>query len=132
MTDLILNEFVDVVVPLAFIASLSIAHQGPNRETLWNVSVVTDLLSFLIPVAEMALIDAGSLVLAGILLWKFCRISILEEYCMTIRKYWKYVAFFGGATISAVSYNEINQESTEIWSIFLKLLNIYLSSFSYI
>ena len=114
MTALILNEFVDVVVPLAFIATFSIAHNGPNRQMLWNVREVTDLLSFLIPVAEMALIDAGSLVLAGILLWKFCRISILEEYCMTIGKYWKYVAPFGGATISAVSDNRINQVCTEV------------------
>ena len=87
MTDLILNEFVDVLVPLAFISSFSIAHYGPKRETSWNVREVTDMLIFLIPVAEMALIDAGSVVLAGILLWKFCCINILGEYCMTIKFY---------------------------------------------
>ena len=110
MTELILNEFLEVVVPIAFIVSFSIAYHGPNKDILggvgcsiWHYKRVEDLYAFLMPVAEMALIDAVSVVLAGIALWLFCRINICQEYCIVVNKYWIYLALWGGTIIGTVS-----------------------------
>ena len=107
--ELILNETIEMIVPLAFIGSFVIAYYGPNKNILgnigcaiWKFKKVEDLTP-LIAVAEMALLDTGSAILAGGLLWMFCRINIFHEYCKTIKKYWVHVAFHGGSFLSMVS-----------------------------
>ena len=103
LTELILNETVEILLPIAFIGTYASAYYGPNKNTLWHIGVIENLMEFLVPIAKMALIDSGSLILAGILLRWFCRINILREYCNTIKKYWVYLAFWGGASLTSVS-----------------------------
>ena len=103
ITTLILNESVEVLLPIAFIATFSLAYYGPNKDTLWTIRNINNLNAFLTPVTEMALIDSGSLILSGVTFHWFSRISIFHEYCKTIKKYWIYLAFFGGTYITSVS-----------------------------
>ena len=103
LTELILNEVVEILLPIAFIGTYASAYYGPNKNTLWHIAVNENVLEFLIPVIKMAVIDCGSLILAGISLQWFCQINILREYCRTIKKYWLYIAFWGGGCISSVS-----------------------------
>lgn len=117
LTELILNEFVEVAVPIAFIGSFSLAYYGPNKNNLlgigcsiWRRQKVDDLGVFLEPVVEMALIDSSSVIIAGISLWFFCRINIWKKYCMVIKDYWTYMASWGGTIISAVSIITSNIE----------------------
>ena len=109
VAELVLNETIEVLVPLAFIASYSIAFYGPNYDKLgslgcsyWTFQRVEDLPAFLKPVLFMEVIDFGTALISGILLWKFCRINILKEYCMTIRRYWLVVACSGACNIVQV------------------------------
>ena len=103
LTELILNESIEVIVPFSFIGAFSLAYYGPNKNTLWIVKDVKNLHVFLAPVLKMALIDSGSLILAGVALLWCCRINILQEYCETMKKYWIYLASFGGLNICQVS-----------------------------
>ena len=103
LTELILNETVEILLPIAFIGAYLSAYYGPNKSTIWHIAVNENVLEFLIPVIKMAVIDCGSLILAGISLQWFCQINILREYCRTIKKYWLYIAFWGGGCISSVS-----------------------------
>ena len=110
LAELILNELIEIIVPIAFICSFATAYYGPNKNklgsvgcTIWQHRKVENLKDFTIPVVEMALIDSGSLVLNGILLWYRCKINIWQEYCRIIKKCWIYVAFRGGVFISVVS-----------------------------
>ena len=102
LTELILNESFEVIVPFSFIGAFSLAYYGPNKDTLWIVREVKNLHVFLAPVFKMALIDSGSLILAGAALLWFCRINIVQEYCKTMKKYWIYLAFWGGIDICNV------------------------------
>ena len=95
LTELVLNEIAEVVVPIAFLGSFLTAYFGPNKNilgnvgcTIWHFKKVNNLFAFLMPVIEMALIDLGSAVLASVSLWWFCRMNLWREYCCTIRKYW--------------------------------------------
>lgn len=122
LTELILNEYVEVAVPIALVGSVSAAYYGPNKDTLgtigckiWHHQKMEDLQSFLMPVLEMTLIDFLSTILAWALLWYFSRINIWREYCKTIKHYWIYLALWGGAIISAVSIaNYIDQNNVII------------------
>lgn len=107
--ELILNETIEMIVPLAFIGSFLMAYYGPNKDILGNIGCAIwqfkkiEGLAPLVAVAEMALLDSVSALLAGGLLWKFCRINIFHQYCGTIKKYWAHVAFKGGSFLSSVS-----------------------------
>ena len=110
LTDLVLNEVAEVIVPIGFIGTFVMAYYGPNNDlicnagcTLWHHKKIENLLTFLMPVAEMALIDSGSVILAGFLLFQLCRINLWRIYCETIRKYWILFAFQGATMISTVS-----------------------------
>ena len=111
LTELVLNEIVEVVVPIALLGSFLIAYYGPNKNILgivgcniWQFKKVNNLNEFLIPVMEMALIDLGSAIIAAVSLWWFCRISLWREYCSVIKKYWFYLSLRGGVFMNAVSF----------------------------
>ena len=109
VAELVLNETIEIIVPVAYIGSFLMAYYGPNDDvmgdvgcTIWKFEKADGLYS-LIGVLKMALFDSISVVLAGVLLWKFSRINIFQEYCKTIKKYWIHVAFHGGSFLSSVS-----------------------------
>ena len=57
LTELILNEFVEVVVPIGFIGSFAMAYHGPNKIRWYGGwKRVVNLSVFLMPVAEMVLL----------------------------------------------------------------------------
>ena len=108
--ELWLNEIVEIIVPIAFIGSYASAYFGPNKDVIgdvgcniWQYKRVKDIQSFFIPVVQMAMIDSGSLILAAIILWHFCRINILQELGPIVRKYWYYVAADGAGFLGQVS-----------------------------
>ena len=110
VTELILNESIEIIVPTAFIVSCYMGYYGPNKDimgihdcSLWHHPNVESLIDFIDPVIEMALLDSCSLIVAGGMLWWFCNVKIFEEYCKTIKKYWRDLAFIGAGYLSAVS-----------------------------
>ena len=113
ITDLILNEIVEIMVPTSFVISCYMGYYGPNKDTigilgctLWHQPNVENLIDFVSPVIEMALLDSCSLIVAGGILWWFCNINIVKECCKIIKKYWKDLAFHGASFLSAVSIIE--------------------------
>ena len=74
---------------------------------IWGAVKVENLSSFIWPIVEMAIIDSGSIIIATALLWRFCHVNILQEYCKVMKKYWIYLALSGGTFVAGVS--EINQ-----------------------
>ena len=108
--ELIFNETIENMIPIAFIGSFATAYYGPNKYNLgmagcsiWTFQKVEDFFIYIIPVVEMSLIDSTSLFVAGVSLWWFCKINIFKEYCNTIKRYWIHVAFWGGIYMSGVS-----------------------------
>ena len=109
LAELILNETVEVMAPIAFIGSYLIAFYGPNYQILgnvgcsyWTFKATKDLKALLNTVLIMTLIDSGSALISGFLLWKFCRINIFWEYCKLIKKYWLIMALTGAVYLTKV------------------------------
>ena len=109
LTELILNEVVEFMVPVAFIGSFAIAFYGPNHGILgnvgcdyWSFQKVENLNVLFTPLLVMTTIDCGSVIISGTLLWKHCRINVFLEYCETIKKYWVVLALFGAWNLNKV------------------------------
>ena len=51
----------------------------------------------------MEIVDFGTAVISGILLYRLCHINILKEYFSTIKRYWVTLAFSGGYNIISVN-----------------------------
>ena len=107
--ELVLHETIEALVPIAFIVSYLIVFYGPNNNIIgnvgcgyWTFQKVENLNDFLLPVILMALPDFGSGVLSGILLWKYCSVNILLEYCSAIKKYWSLLASYGATNLIGV------------------------------
>ena len=107
--ELVLNETIEILVPIAFIVSYTIVFYGPNHDVMgnvgcdyWTFQKVEDLNAFLMPVLLMALVDCTSGLVSGVLLWKYCRINIVMEYCSVIRRYWAILGLLGAAYLFSV------------------------------
>lgn len=110
VTELVLNETVEMMVPIAFLVSYSTAYYGPNKDILgdvgcdvWQFEKIEELNSFFMTVAKMAIFDSGSVILGGGLLWWFCRINIFRQYCRVMKKYWIHLAAAAGCFVCGVS-----------------------------
>ena len=118
VAELVLNETIEILVPLAFIVSYATAFYGPNYDKLgsvgcnyWTFKKVDDIDSFLTPVVFMEIVDFGTAVISGILLYRLCHINILKEYCRTIKRFWVTIAFSGATNILSVNLYALIQIS---------------------
>ena len=83
---LILTERIETIIPMAYLALMLMAYYGPNAEilgsvklTIWHYrSSITDISEFVTNLSLLLVIDGSSLVINGILLWKFCNTNVLK------------------------------------------------------
>ena len=107
--ELVLNEIIETLVPIAFIISYSIVFYGPNHDVIgnvgcgyWSFQKIEDLNTFLLPVMLMAFLDTASVIISGALLHIYCNTNILLEYCRVVKRYWMILAIDGAAYFLAV------------------------------
>ena len=110
ITELILNESIDIMAAIIFLGSFTMAYFGPNYSiignvgcSIWTFKKIDYLPDLFQPVVQMALFDFGSVVLVGSLLWNYCGINVFHEYCKAMKKYWIFLAIGGSVYTNAVS-----------------------------
>ena len=120
---LVLCEIMEILVPLVYLSTFLIAYYGPNanilgniRNEYWHYHAVEDVGKLVTTVLQMFLIDLCSILIGGIFLWKFCRINIFLQCCMTMESYWK--------IISAKIASETAKVKKVLYSMFGHNLNI--------
>ena len=118
LTELILNEIIEVIVPISFVCTSSIAYYGPNAMVLgivgndyWQYEKVTNFQNLILPVVKMAGIDSLSALIVGCLFWKYSRICLIQEYYRTIKTYWLLLAVKAANCIYGVSQTFANGSS---------------------
>ena len=111
---LVLTEGLEILVPLVYTITFLFAYYGPNAEILgnvrnnyWQYDEVHDVNKLLLSVFEMFIIDAGSIVIGGLLLWKSCSINVVKEYCSTMKRYWKVISIRLAVETAKVSYKRL-------------------------
>ena len=110
--DLILDEMVDVTMPMVYALMVVIAYFGPNATILGNVGCeiwkwrkINSLTKFLTALFRMFLIDLIALVLNSLLLWKYSSINVMKQMCIDVKSYWPFISVaMGGAVVKVLVY----------------------------
>ena len=111
---LALSEVLEILIPLAYTVTYSVAYYGPNelilnqmRYDYWrNATLAEERRIGNLLTAELLLfsVDFGCLVFTTLGLWYSCNINMLKKFCEALRKYWFLIAVVTGAIISTVSW----------------------------
>ena len=109
---LVLNETIEVVVPLTYFASFLIAYYGPNSSILggigndyWNYEKIEDLGKIMTVGVEMFLLDFTSILICGAILYKFCKLNLFIEFCKIIKQCWTVMTILISGKLLTVSGN---------------------------
>ena len=85
--SLIVNESVEIVMPISYALCLLLAYYGPNAEILgniksgdWQYAAIEDIVSTFKWAAIIFTVDMASGILSFIVLWWCCKINILRMY----------------------------------------------------
>ena len=108
--DLVLNETIEILVPLAYFSTFVIAYVGPNSTILggvknnyWDYEMVDNLGRILMVGMEMFFLDLSSLVICGGVLIKFCKINLLQEFCKFFKQCWTLITILLSGKLVTVS-----------------------------
>ena len=108
--DLVLSESLEVFTPIAYSIAVIIAYIGPNatilgniRNSYWHYEAMTSLEPFLSEEFQMVAIDLGVGVISGLILWKYCSINIVRQFCNLLKAYWAMICIMMASQLSFVS-----------------------------
>ena len=102
---LIINESVEILMPIAYVVTLLMAYYGPNAEILgniknseWQYTAIEDIGSSMKWIALLFSVDIVSAMICSGLIYRFCRINILRMYLQLQNELW-YILAIGEAYI---------------------------------
>ena len=109
LTELLLNEIIEILVPVTYICTFTIAYYGPNSKILgniqngyWAYQEVESIVTLFTFALQMASIDLLSAVFSSIILWKYCHLNFILEYCKVMKKYWPILTLTAVVNINKV------------------------------
>ena len=105
--DLILDEVIEVMMPIVYVSMVLLAFYGPNAAILGNIGCekwtwikIANMNKFLTNVFRMFAIDSLALVLTSLVLWKNSSANIMKQLCTDIKSYWPIISVvMSGAVI---------------------------------
>ena len=108
--SLMLDEAVEVMMPIVYGLTILLAYYGPNSAILGNVGCeiwkwqkITNLTMFLTGLFRMFTIDFIALILNGLLLWNYCSVNVMRQLCIDVKSYWPFISVaMGGAVIKVM------------------------------
>ena len=110
LTELVINQSVEIAVPLTYFVCFMTAYFGPNaemfgtvRSTYWHHVPVTDLYLFCENLGLFLIADVVSLTFSYVLFRGVCGISILRAFANMQREFWVLMAVNMAYTINMVS-----------------------------
>ena len=98
--SLVMNEFLEAIIPLVFGIAFTMAYYGPNaslfkglRNDYFGGEVVEDVQHVYTVMILMFFFDFLAMVISGAFLWVFCNISLFQAFCNMMGKYWMIFLF---------------------------------------
>ena len=106
---LIINESVEILMPVAYVITLVMAYYGPNAEILgniknseWQYSAIEDIGSTMKWMGLLFSVDIVSAVICVVLIYGFCKINILKMYLQVQNQLWYILAIEEAYILSEV------------------------------
>ena len=110
---LIINEQVEIIVPLTYFICFMGAYYGPNAELIGNISSsyfhyipISNIGLFIKNVSLFVFVDFMSVIISGLMLWIFCKINIVRAYMHIQKEFWLVMAVHTAYTMIIVSSNQ--------------------------
>ena len=118
--NLVMDEIIDVLMPIVYCALVLVAFYGPNATILgnigsekWQWKKIEDMEGFMIALVRMFVIDLVAFLGNSLILWKFSSINAMKEICFIMKNYWAFISVtIGGAVVKV-------QTLIKNWSTFL-------------
>jgi len=114
LVDLVIAELVEFVVPLVYLLSFCTAYFGPNADIIgnikndyWQFEQVEDFAHTVGSILIFFSIDATSMVVSSVILWRFCRINLYRAF-MIIQKEFGVLFAMNLATLLYLASNQFN------------------------
>ena len=107
---LAISEILEILVPLSYTLTFIVAYHGPNATILtgvkndyWNQTPADNIGRVLAAELMLFSVDFAALVVVLVLLWHFCKINLLKEFCRSLQAYWILITTLTGMLISKVN-----------------------------
>ena len=117
VTILALTEIVEILVPMLYLSTFMIAYYGPNalilggiKNSYWNFEAVEDLESLIKGNGLIFVFDIIFGIVSGVILWKFAKLNMIQEYCIALKKFWPIITLRLAANTAKVMYLEFHIE----------------------
>ena len=95
INTLLVNEFLEAILPLAYGITFTMAYYGPNSTLFkgagneyFGTEIITDIKNFYIVLVQMLSIDLLAMAVSGVSLNYQCNINLFQELCNMMKKYW--------------------------------------------
>ena len=93
--SLVMSEFVEAILPVAFGIAFTMAYYGPNATLMRGIKndyfgeqEIDDVHYFYFVLILMFLFDLLAMVMSGIFLNHFCKIDLFQGFCNMMDRYW--------------------------------------------
>lgn len=110
LQDLVVNETVELMVPLAYVGCLVQGYYGPNYALIgnigsnyWQYSAIEDIMHPVKYVMGFFIVDFCCVLVSGCVIWRYCQINIYRVYIELQREYGFYFALRLAGSVTAVS-----------------------------
>ena len=99
ITRIVLAELIEGFAPLLYGSCTAMAYYGPNAHIFSGVGnsywseKIEDIAPLLGTMFILYVVDAMSVVLNSVLLWKTVNVSMVQGFCRVLGSYWLFMAF---------------------------------------
>ena len=106
MRVVVIKETMQILIPTIFGIILCMSHFGPNAEMLGS-HIIEDITVPLRKIAFLLLIDIMLLLFSSLILWRHCKLLLIQKYFWMMETYWKTIAFQISGDAKDLRYFEI-------------------------
>ena len=92
---LILSEYIEGISPLAYAIGFAMAYYGCNATLIKNVrngyfggEIIENIDRFYTVMFQMFSIDVVAMILSSIVLYYYCKVNFVKEFCSIMKKNW--------------------------------------------
>lgn len=115
MMGLIINEMIELLVPLVYGIGFATAYYGPNahliagvKSSYYGSKPVEDLQHWYSTLAQFLSMDLCAMICGGVILWLLTRVNLAREISLLLNKYWFIFMMKLGIAASNWSPNDMN------------------------
>ena len=114
LSEVIINESTELMMPIFYSVCMVMAYTGPNSKIIgnignssWHFSAIENIYENLLWILVIFSVDLGSCLLTFILIWRFTKMNIFKMYLQMQKLMWYTLAIHQGYMVTEVNATRI-------------------------